>query len=221
MTPFTGNQPRNVSRDAKYALRWVDGEMRVSLVYRADNDEEWLAATNEHPDLVEMVNGVKKDAHGPGGGPFYINEFHQVIVPAGASTSYWLAGEYTKPLEFEFEGHTLSGDGKGLDGRRLIVGERWEGPHPGIPYVVAAAGDDIYYETRPRPNVTKKVRLSSVAGPARAREVARQVTGAKGASGRFYVNEFHHVFAPQGDTVPLRYVYVGKLDLAAGWYPKP
>jgi hypothetical protein len=219
LTPFIGNQPRNVARDAKYALRWVDGALRVSLVYRAD-DEEWLAATREHSELVEIVDAVKKEIGGGSGGPFYINEYRQVIVPVGSGSSYWLAGEYTGRLEFEFEGHILSGDGKGLDGRRLFSGERWEGPHPGIPYVASASGDDIYYEMSPRPNVTKKVRLSTVAGQFRARAVARQVTDAKGGSGRFYVNEFHHIFAPQGGTMPLRYVYVGTLDIEGGWFPK-
>ena len=149
-----------------------------------------------------------------------VDEFHQVLVPAGKEGTYHLAGEYQAPLEFQFEGHTLSGDGKGLDGESLATGASWEGPHPGIPYVVAAALDDIYYEEEPRPDVKRKVRLSSTAGAPRARELARMISDVKGGSGRFYVNEFHHVFAPVSDTLPVQYVYVGKVDLDMGWFAK-
>ena len=218
MTPFMGNCPRNVNKDAKYAVRWADGEMRVTLVYRHPNGEQWLASTAEHPDLVETVNTVKESRGDAKGGPFYINEFHQVLVPVGPGPMYYLAGQYTKPLEFEFEGHILSGDGKGRDGRNLLPGEEWEGPHPGIPYVASASGDDIYYEVSPRPNVTTKVRLSAQAGSAVARGIAKQVIAAKGGSGRFYVNEFSHIFAPITETLPVRYVYVGRLDTQRGWY---
>lgn len=220
MRRFGGNCPRNVNKDAKYAIRWVDGEMRVTLVYRHPDGEQWLASTSEHPDLVKTVNAVKEAAGAPPGGPFYINEFRQVLVPVGPEPTYYLAAEYDKPLEFEFEGHILSGNGKGRDGRNLLPGEPWEGPHPGIPYVASASGDDVYYEAIPRPNVTTKVRLSAHASRARARAVAQEVIKAKRGSGRFYVNEFHHVFAPVTQTLPVQYVYVGSLDLSGGWFAR-
>lgn len=220
VTPFNGNCPRNVNKDAKYAVRWADGELRVTLVYRHPNGEQWLASTADHPDLVAMVNAVKESAADTKGGPFYINEFHQVLVPVGPEPTYYLAGEYTKALEFDFEGNVLSGDGKGRDGRKLIPGEEWEGPHPGIPYVAAASGDDVYYEASPRPNVTTKVRLNSVAGRDAAKALARGVIAHKGASGRFYVNEFRHIFAPISQRIPVQYVYVGRLDRGQDWYPK-
>lgn len=220
MTPFKGNSPRNVNKDAKYAVRWADGELRITLVYRHPNGEQWLASTADHPDLVTMVNTIKESAGGPKGGPFYINEHSQVLVPVGPESTYYLAGEYRKPLEFEFEGHVLSGNAKGRDGRTLLPGEAWEGPHPGIPYVAAASGDDIYYESVPRPNVTTKVRLSRHADASIARTIAKQVIEAKGGSGRFYVNEFSHMFAPITATLPVEYVYVGRLDKSAGWFPQ-
>ncbi len=220
MTPFSGNCPRNVNKDAKYAVRWAEGELHVTLVYRHPNGEQWLASTADHPDLVAMVNGVKESHGSAKGGPFYVNEFRQVLVPVGPEPTYYLGGEYSKPLEFEFEGHVLSGDGKGRDGRALLPGEEWEGPHPGIPYVAAASGDDIYYEASPRPNVTTKVRLQRARGSPVARAIAKQVIDAKGGSGRFYVNEFGHMFAPITQSLPVKYVYVGRLDMAGGWFPR-
>ena len=94
-----------------------------------------------------------------------------------------------------------------------------EGPHPGIPHILTAK-NDICYEVNPRPNVTRRVLLSEAAGASRAREVAQQVLRIKGSSGRFYVNEFAQMFAPVGATLPLSYVYIGALDLKAGWFPK-
>ncbi|MCL6650016.1 MAG: hypothetical protein K6U89_16995 [Chloroflexi bacterium] len=80
---FTGNCPRNVAKDAKYAIRSGPGGPVVALVYRAKAGERWLATTEDHPELVRIVNAVKR-AHGDSQhGPFYINEYRQVLVPVG------------------------------------------------------------------------------------------------------------------------------------------
>ena len=220
MKPYDGNCPRNVSRDAKYAVRWAAGEMKVTLVYRHPNGEQWLASTGEHPDLIKLVNDVKITVSDTPGGPFYINEYHQVLVPTGPRATYYLAGEYNGLLEFVFEQHVLSGDARSLSGDRLAPGDQWEGPHPGVPYVLTANNNDISYEISPRPNVTKRVLLSNEVGAQRAREIARQVFEFKGSSGRFYVNEFAQMFAPVGSKLPVEYVYIGGLDISAGWFPK-
>src|SRR5262245_62169981 len=112
---FDGNCPKNVSRDAKYAIRTSAGGPVVALVYLHENGERWLATTQSHPDLVEMVNAVKTSMGEGPNGPFYINEYGQVIVPV-RDGPYYLAGEYDMPLRFEFEGKTLSGEGVDLDG---------------------------------------------------------------------------------------------------------
>ena len=66
--------------------------------------------TDAHPDLADMVNDVKR-THGTGArGPFYINEYKQVIVPVGDEVQYYYAGTYKAPLRFEFEGKTISGE---------------------------------------------------------------------------------------------------------------
>src|ERR1700683_366322 len=148
---FPGNCPRNVSKDAKYSVRGNDG--RIGLTYRTGDDERWHMTTKDHPALAEMVNEVKI-AHGTGPhGPFYINEYKQVIVPVGDSAQYYFAGTYDAPLQFEFEGKTISGESVDLSGRPLRPGDTWVGPHAGIPYVLAATGNDVYYRTFPRPGV--------------------------------------------------------------------
>ena len=106
---FPGNCPGNVKRDAKYVVRSGHSGPVVALTYDAGDDERWHVTTEAHPALVKMVNGVKRAMGGSTNGPFYINEYHQVIIPVGDSATYYYAGEYDQPLEFAFEGKLLSG----------------------------------------------------------------------------------------------------------------
>jgi len=166
LVKFEGNCPANVAKDAKYAVR--HGEMRgqsvIGLTYRAPEREKWYATTEDHPDLVNMVNEVKLQLTGTPHGAFYINEFRQVIVPAVGSKDYYLAGEYDSDLKFEFEGKILTGKPVKLDGTPLQPGDTWEGPHPGIPYKLLAGAKDIAYTISPRPNVEKQIRLRDSVG---------------------------------------------------------
>src|SRR5262249_42309878 len=95
------------------------------------------------------------------------------------------------------------------------------GPHAGIPYVLTAGGHDIYYKTRPRPNVTKDVLLSSKRGKMIAAQIARMLAVLKGpGGGRFYVNEFGAVFSPVSNEEELNYIYFGKITMDS-WFPDP
>jgi hypothetical protein len=218
-TLFTGNCPHNVSKDAKYSVRGTDGH--VGLTYCTADDELWHVSTKAHPELVEMVNDVKRTYGSGPNGPFYINEYKQVIVPVGDEATYYLAGTYEQPLHFKFEGKIISGEPFDLDGKPLRPGDLWTGPHAGIPYVLTAAGDDVYYRTFPRPDVEKRVRLSAQRGKSVAVQVARMLTAFKGTGGgRFYVNEFCSVFCPINGTGGLQYIYIGQMDLAS-WFPAP
>jgi len=216
-TLFPGNCPRNVSKDAKYGVKGS----KIGLSYWSGDDELWHMTTIEHPQLAEMVNDIKTSFGNGPNGPFYINEFHHVIVPVGDDAEYHYAGPYDTPLRFKFEGKTISGEPIDLDGKPLELGEKWPGPHAGIPYVLTAAGNDVYYRTFPRPNVEKRVRLSAHRGSAVAEQVARLLAAFKGTGGgRFYVNEFRSVFTPINGDDGLQYVYIGQIDLAS-WFRDP
>lgn len=218
---FEGNCPRNVAKDAKYSVRTGKGGPVVALTYRAQEDERWYATTERHPELVRMVNAVKLSLGLPPNGAFYINEYKQVIVPTTGSEDYFLAGKYEQPLRFEFEGKVLSGEAIDLQGNPLTPGDTWTGPHPGIPYLLSAGGDDIKYTVQPRPNVEKDLKLSKVIGRDAAQAITSRIRSVKGyAGGRFYVNEFRTMFAPVQETMEWRYVYVGQLDLAP-WFAEP
>ena len=222
LTHFEGNTPGNVSGDAKYSVRYDSGDHVVGMVYRTAFREEWRPVTSEHPKLVEMVNAVKLQATGQPGGAFYINEYQQVIVPVVGASDYYLAGEYGEPLEFEFEGHIISGDARSLDGESLQPGDSWEGPHPGIPYILKAGARDIYYEQEVRPRVFKKPHLSDYQSKATVRELCQFIARIKGyEGGRFYINEFQQLFAPYEGERGLEYFYIGKLPSLDDWFPKP
>ena len=219
---YQGNCPRSVSKDAKYVIRSNRGTDVVAVTYVATNEERWLATTMEHPDLVRIVNEIKVGVGGLPNGPFYINEHGQVIVPVGQDVSYYLADvEYDMPLRFEFEGNVISGEGVDLQGKPLEPGSIWTGPHPGIPYILEAGAGDIRYDSYPRPNVTKRVKLSSQVGPEQAKSMAKRISSVKGwAGGRFYVNEWRQIFAPVGGAGGLNYVYIGTLDDGDPWFLK-
>ena len=218
---FRGNCPTNVAKDAKYTVRSGEAGPVVSLTFNTGDDERWYMTTENHPELVAMVNAVKTGQGSAPNGSFYINEYNQVIVPVLGSTDYFIAGTYATRLRFEFEGKTLSGEAIDLDGNPISPGGQWTGPHPGIPYVLAAGGADVYYDSTPRPNVKKRVKLSKVLDPPTASEVAGMIREHKGYSGgRFYVNEFRSIFAPIQEGYDWQYIYVGELDLSK-WFPMP
>jgi hypothetical protein len=218
---FPGNCPKNVSKDAKYRVRTREGKIGVELQYEADETEKWCLTTHEHPDLIDMVTDVKT-THGTNGrGAFYINEYQHVLVPIAETGVYYYAGRYDKPLRFYFEGKCISGEPVDFNGNPMNLGDRWIGPHAGIPYILSANGNDIYYRTEPRPRVTKDILLSSKRGKTVAAQIARMLSVLKGpGGGRFYVNEFGAVFSPVTGEEGLNYVYFGKIDMNS-WFPDP
>lgn len=218
---FTGNCPKNVAKDAKYTVRLKEGKPVVALTYATSDDERWYMTTTDHPELVTMVNAVKVATSGKPNGSFYINEFNQVIVPSVGTPDYFLGGKYAQRLKFNFEGKVISGEPVNLEGTPLDPGTKWVGPRAGIPYTLAAGGNDIYFNSEPRPNVKKKVKLSKQIGPEAAANVAKLITDIKGFSGgRFYVNEFLSIFTPLQEGGELQYIYVGQLDLSNWFTPE-
>ena len=220
--PFRGNCPANVSKDAKYSVIGGTDRREIRLVFRTHHGETWHV-TKQYEDLATMVNDVKEHYQERSNGAFYINEYSQVIVPVrkDRTSIYYLAGEYPERIEFEFEGQMVSGKAVDLQGNPLLAGDRWEGPHPGIPYVLDATLRDIYYTSEIRPNVTVRRRLSQFVEEDKLDKITHMVRKAKGDSGRFYVNEWGNAFAPLSSSREVEYVYCGKIEVAEGsWFPR-
>ncbi len=218
---FQGNCPKNVSKDAKYTIRREENDYVVTILYETENGEIWYMSTENHRELVDLVGMVKKAFGQPPLGSFYINEYKQVIVPVIGSNEYYLAGTYNEPLEFEFEGNIISGKPLYVNGNALKPKDKWLGLHPGIPYILAAGGNDIRYTKEIRPNVTRNVLLSKFLGKETAKYVANMIREVKGyGGGRFYVNEFCSIFTPINEADKIDYIYIGQLDLDK-WFPNP
>jgi hypothetical protein len=205
---FQGNCPALTNKDAKYSVVYardgVSQSMQIRLIYKVDRNERWLLTNADHNDLVDMVNDVKEEFNGAPGGAFYINEFGQVLVPV--DRQYYLAGTYKRYLEFEFEGRKIGP--KILDG--IKPGDRWPGPHCGIPYTLTADGRDIRYKTVSGQRELT-IHLSAEVGEETASSLGRRLAKIKGPGGGLYINEAREFFAPVSNGVNYEYLYLGPL----------
>jgi hypothetical protein len=209
---YPGYAPSNVAKDAKYSVvHGTSGAHEVRLVYRVSNREKWMLTTDKHEPLVRMVNDVKNAMRSTPGGAFYINEFHDVLVPADDGGVYY-AGSYSGTLEFRDGPLVVSP--KAPDG--LKPGDAWPGPHVGIRYTLMAGAQDIRYELREGKR-SLDVHLSDEVGPSAALALAKRLGSVKGASGgRMYINERMEFFAPVDDA----YLYLGNLE-DDRWFAAP
>jgi hypothetical protein len=236
---YRGVWPQNVGKLAKYAVRSINGTWQVTVLYEAGDGLRFLAVEGGSRPLADRINAVKTAMQQSPGGAFYVNEYRHVIVPvkgapaSGFGSHYYYAGQLDNDFTFEFEGRPLTTQPIRPDGSRLQPGDSWVGPRPGIPYVLAAGGKDIYYESpalsddeppQIRPNTTQRVKLSSVvldhAAVLRAVRPIADVRGHQG--GRFYVNEHGAMFTPvkAGDGDGLDYIYCGQIERNV-WFRQP
>jgi hypothetical protein len=236
LTLYRGAWPQNVSKLAKYAVRLVGRGWQVTVQHEVEDGVRFLAVHGGGGDVAAKVNRVKQAAGEGAGGAFYVNEYRHIVVPVKHRTAgvvYYAAGRLEDDFVFEFEGQSLTTKPVDPSGRPLAQGDRWVGPRPGVPYVLAAGSKDIYHE-RPaltaddppsvREGTTQKFKLSKAIGANAGLGLAlmpiAQVRGHLG--GRFYVNEHRAIFAPvdAGDGNGLDYIYCGQLDLNV-WFPEP
>ena len=236
---YRGVWPQNVSKLAKYAVRFLDGVWKITVLYEAEAGLRYLAVEGGDSKLVTLINQVKTALRDQPGGAFYVNEYRHVIVPvraedsSGCGSFYYYAGSLESDFVFEFEKKPLTAKPIQSDGTPLSIGDPWFGPRPGIPYVLTAGGGDIYYKTPAltdtdpptiRPMTIQHVKLSKVLKDRSllmcAVKPLTEVRGHQG--GRFYVNEYGAMFTPigAGDGNGINYVYCGNIDPTA-WFPEP
>lgn len=236
---YRGPWPQNVSKLAKYAVRFVDGQWKVTVLYESGLGLRSLAVEGNSDELVTRINALKTQLRAQPGGAFYVNEYRHVLVPVageagdGASSLYYYVCRLDQDFRFEFDGRPLATRPVDAGGAQLEPGASWIGPRPGIPYVLAAGGADIYYETPAltdddppglMPRTTRRVQLSRVLGDKSAvARAARPVSALRGhQGGRFYVNEHGAIFTPvaAGEGNGLDYKYCGQVEFGA-WFPQP
>lgn len=221
--PFGGNTSTSVVRQGKYRISHADGGFHISVIIETDDGIRSYPSTNKHPDLVAMVNAVKTTVGGAEAGQFYINEWEQVIVPAGTvSVGYFFAGEYHNPIILGLEGEEFSGRPHDDEGNLLKPGDPWLGrPRPGMRYVLKAGGADIEYFVHLSPGRERRVLLSNIIGPTKARLTARKIAAIRGnQGGSFYINEYRAIFGPTQTEDGYAYIFIGVLTDGDAWFPK-
>ena len=117
----------------------------------------------------------------------------------------------------------ISASGVGRLSRLPRAGEPWLGPRHGIPYGVRhlSGGWEIEYWRQLANGDMELIRLTSYCTSKRVNELGQLIGSVKKHSGRFYVNEQRQIFTPRRtDDQGWEMVYIGELDLAAGWFPK-
>lgn len=241
---YRGYWPSVVSRLAKYSVKFIPdrnnnrSDWRITVLYEEEQGLRFLAVENsqESEELVAKINDAKVHFHSKYGGVFYINEFGHVIAPIRTSVGNRFHYICKWEGEFKFPYSKTPGLPPEVLGPRpkpsMVPGSRWDGPRPGIPYILAAGGNDIYYKTPAltdtdppavRERMTMQVNLSRVLDPARASQVASTVLRIRNQQGgRFYVNEFGAMFTPvaTGDGNGIDYRYCGMIDMQ-NWFPEP
>jgi hypothetical protein len=220
--PFGGNASTSVVKQGKYRVVHHKEGFAIEVVIETPDNIRSYPTSRAHPLLVEMVNRVKVASDGREGGPFYINEWHQVIVPVGDPVKYFFAGEYHQQIVLSLDGVEFSGRPHDDTGNLLKPGDPWIGrPRPGIGYKLKAGGADVEYTIELSPGREKFVRLSQAVGQDQARRTARKVSAIKGNSGgRFYINEYRAIFGPQQKEDGYHYVFIGMLTEQDAWFPK-
>ena len=218
MRPYPGNTSRGISKDNHYTVK-LDGT--VQLAYSVEKDEKYLLTTDAHPDLVKMVNEAKR-AGGSAqvGGRFAINEFRHVLVPATDGSVVLYAGDYTRDLEFDFNGSLISPNAPAS----IRPGHIWPGPHAGIKYTLAAGATDIRYENSTATGKTEKVTTKKLILLHSEEDLAgllKMCRAVKPNGGAIYINEARELFAPVEDREGgYKRRYIGHLGKNP-WFPDP
>jgi hypothetical protein len=222
MIVFDGNCATTVVRQGKYRLVHHGDSLAVEVVIETPDGMRLYPASRGHPDLAAMVNGVKTKLGAAEGGQFYINEYRQVIVPAGNPVNYFFAGEYPADLILKLDDQEFSGRPHDDHGNLLKPGDPWSGrPRPGIKYTLKAGGADVEYAREISPGREKIVRLSKIVSLEPARQTARKIAAVRGnRGGPFYVNEYRAIFGPVKRDDNWNFVFIGTLTEQDPWFPK-
>lgn len=227
LIPYLWNRSTSVVKQGKYRISMKSGTPVIEVIIETPDDMRIYPAATGHPELVAMVNSIKRQAGFHEGGQFSINEFRQVIVPATNSmgdgeVGYYYAGEYHQDIVLELDGESFSGRPVDSSGRGLKPGESWSGrPRPGICYKLKAGAADIEFLVKISAGREKIYRLSKFVGAAGARKTAGKIAQIKGQrGGRFFINEYRAMFCPVHEGQFTDWKFIGMLESGDAWFPK-
>ena len=213
MKPYRGNTSKGIGRETHYTVK-LDGT--VQLLYSVGSNERALLTTDEHPELVALVNEAKRrGGSSQGGGRFLINEYRLVLVPTQSGEVLY-AGVYTRDLEFMFEKTLISP----VAPPSIRPGSVWPGPHVGIRYTLTAGAVDVRYEEVTARGTMRRVCLSEFHSSGDLVDLFSMFRAVKPNGGAVYVNEARELFAPVDDGQGYKRRYIGHLG-GRPWFPDP
>jgi mRNA-degrading endonuclease RelE of RelBE toxin-antitoxin system len=212
MKPYPGNTQKGIAKDTSYSVK-LNGS--VQLLYYVGASELALLTTDEHPELVALVNEAKRiGLASQGGGRFIINEYRHVLVPTPAGVLF--AGAYTRDLEFVFEGTLVSP----VAPPGIRPGDVWPGPHVGVRYTLAVGATDVRFEAETTRGTFKRVSLTDHHSATEVSGLLQMARAVKANGGAVYVNEAREMFAPVDDGKGYQRRYIGHIGRKP-WFPVP
>ena len=212
MFPYPGNTSRAVGND-KYTVKLDD---TIQLSYTTGTNEHALLTTDGQAELVALVNAAKQRGGGAqSGGSFFINEYRHVLVPT-QSCGIIYAGDYTRDLEFEFDGSLISP----VAPSGIRPGDEWPGPNVGIKYVLTAGASDIRFDLLTELGTVQRKLLSEVHPRQDLTDLLKICRDVKPGGGALYINEARELFAPVNLGNQFERLYIGHLGTKP-WFPKP
>ncbi len=210
---FTGNTFQGLlGHPTHEVVRLGSGRWQLVVRYGARR----FAALGRVNDLIDLVLDARAAHCQPMDGPFLINEYRSVIVPAVEGLPF-NAGRFDDVVEFDINAHAVSGLPLSRHGRRLLPGDRWEGLHTGVLYHIDLVQGDISYEDAGG----SVVRLSTSSGSGDARAVCTRLARSTTVIPPFVVvNEYGAIFC-RNMGHSSAFVYLGSLQDLEAWFPEP
>jgi hypothetical protein len=214
-------------RDSRFTLRRNAAAGDDWWVHYEAPGKIFIPADDPHPDLVNLVNGLKEaEGNAPGGG-FSINEHSQVIArmtaPAGYPQSAIHVVDISSGAVQEYS-ETITFQGGELDPTvEPEEGEPWPGPRCGTTYTFAAARnpkppshnfDEVWTEIEGHISLLS-THASAIPYPPNSGPLAAFLSALRRQlpqGGRFRVNEHCRAFTANENS------FIGVVPLAS-WFP--
>lgn len=209
-----GYAPATV-KSHKYSVKYhpkLGRRVACTVVDRKAFMELTLFSPEPHPEIEDHI---------PDGGPFFVNEWKQILKPVMGEDGYRevvYLGEFPDlHFRFRFQGHDF--DNAKVDG--LSPGDPWPHQEAGMQYAYDLTRGVISRELVRWEDFAGVRQIEELSGPPEELMKAFQVARPGRRSGRFYINEHGVVLLPRTEEEDDSPVYVGRVAVGRdSWFEK-